>query len=273
MKALRTAGFYLVAGLFFLWAVFPFYYAVVTSLKTGFAVMTPTLWPSAPSFANYVHIFELGFGRNVLNSVIVATLTVLVAGLVSLLAAYALSRVSFRGRSTLLVTMLGATMFPQAAVLSGLFSVIRGLGLYNTWWGLIFSYLLFTVPFTVWVLTAFMRELPQELEEAAIIDGAGPWVIVTRIFLPLLAPAMAATGLLAFIAAWNEFLFALTFTLDNTARTVPVAITVFGGSSSFMPPYGNIMAASAVVSAPLVVLVLVFQRWITSGLTMGAVKG
>lgn len=273
MKMLRRLGYYLLALVFFVWAVFPFYYAVITSLKTGFAVMTPTLWTHTPSLANYRHIFALGFGHNILNSVIVAVLTVFIAGLISLLAAYALSRISFRGRSTLLVTMLGATMFPQAAVLSGLFSVIRSLGLYNTWWGLVFSYLLFTVPFTVWVLTAFMRELPQELEEAALIEGASPWVVVTRIFLPLLAPAMVATALLAFIAAWNEFLFALTFTLDNSARTVPVAITVFGSSSSFMPPYGNIMAASVVVSTPLVVLVLFFQRWIISGLTLGAVKG
>jgi trehalose/maltose transport system permease protein len=164
-------------------------------------------------------------------------------------------------------------MFPQMAVLAGLFEVIRAMGIYNTPWALIFSYTIFTLPFTVWVLTTFMRDLPIEIEEAAIVDGASPWVIITRVFLPLMWPALVTTGLLAFIGAWNEFLFALTFTASNDTRTVPVAIALLSGSTQYEIPWGRIMAASVIVTIPLVILVLIFQRKIVSGLTAGGVKG
>ncbi|MEZ5479625.1 MAG: carbohydrate ABC transporter permease [Thiolinea sp.] len=147
------------------------------------------------------------------------------------------------------------------------------MGLYNSLPGLMLTYMIFTLPFTVWVLTTFMRDLPKELEEAAIMDGATPWVIIRQVFMPLLWPAMVTTGLLAFIAAWNEFLFALTFILSNETRTVPVAIASMGGASEFELPWGTIMAASVVVTIPVVALVLIFQRKIVSGLTAGAVKG
>ncbi|MCG8314172.1 MAG: carbohydrate ABC transporter permease, partial [Pseudomonadales bacterium] len=147
------------------------------------------------------------------------------------------------------------------------------LGLYNNLLALSLSYLMFTLPFTVWVLTTFMRELPKELEEAAIVDGATPFIIVTRIFMPLMGPALVTTGLLAFIVAWNEFLFALTFTLSSEMRTVPVAIALISGASTHELPWGNIMAASVIVTVPLIVLVLIFQRRIVSGLTAGAIKG
>ncbi|HEU4727206.1 MAG TPA: carbohydrate ABC transporter permease, partial [Kofleriaceae bacterium] len=188
-------------------------------------------------------------------------------------AAFALARIQFRGRGFLLVTILGVSMFPQVAVLSGMFQLIRGLGLYNHLAALVISYMIFTLPFTVWVLTTFMRELPRELEEAAILDGASSWTIVRRVFLPLMWPALVTTGLLAFIAAWNEFLFALTFTLTNDKRTVPVGIATMSGASAHELPWGNIMAASVIVTLPLVLLVLGFQRRIVSGLTAGAVKG
>ena len=164
-------------------------------------------------------------------------------------------------------------MFPQIAVLSGMFELIRALGLYNHLSALIISYMIFTLPFTVWVLTTFMRDLPKELEEAAIVDGATPWVIIRRVFMPLMWPALVTTGLLAFIAAWNEFLFALTFTLTNETRTVPVGDRAHERRTAYEMPWGNIMAASVIVTVPLVVLVLIFQRKIVSGLTAGAVKG
>jgi trehalose/maltose transport system permease protein len=189
------------------------------------------------------------------------------------LAAFALGRIRFRGRSVLLFTILGVSMFPQVAVLSGMFELIRWLGLYNRLPALVLSYMIFTLPFTVWVLTTFIRALPKELEEAAIVDGAKPLTIVTKVFLPLLSPALITTGLLAFIAAWNEFLFALTFTLSGEQRTVPVAIALISGASAYELPWGNIMAASVVVTLPLIVMVLFFQRRIVSGLTAGAVKG
>jgi trehalose/maltose transport system permease protein len=154
-----------------------------------------------------------------------------------------------------------------------MFELIRWLGLYNRLPAMIVSYMLMTLPFTIWILTTFMRELPIELEEAAIMDGASPWVVVTRVFLPLLGPSLATTGLLAFIAAWNEFIFALTFTLSDEARTVPVAIALLGGNTEFELPWGLVMAASVTVTVPLIVLVLIFQRRIVAGLTAGAVKG
>jgi trehalose/maltose transport system permease protein len=216
---------------------------------------------------------EQPFGRNILNSLLVACSTVAISLALAVTAAYALGRVAFRGRSFLLAAILSVSMFPQVAVLSGLFELIRAFGLYNNLLALTLSYLIFTVPFTTWVLTTFMAEMPRELEEAAIVDGATPWVTLTRIFLPLMGPALAATGLLAFIVAWNEFLFALTFTLTNEMRTVPVAIALITGASPYELPWGKIMAASVIVTLPLVVLVLVFQRRIVSGLMAGAVKG
>src|SRR5262245_61419144 len=179
----------------------------------------------------------------------------------------------FRGRGALLMMILAVSMFPQVAVLSGMFELVRWLGLYNNLLSLTLSYMIFTIPFTVWVLTTFMRGLPKELEEAAVMDGAKPWTIITRVFMPLLWPALVTTGLLAFIAAWNEFLFALTFTLTNTRRTVPVAIALITGARQHELPWGNIMAASVIVTVPVVLMVLFFQRRIVSGLTAGAVKG
>ena len=164
-------------------------------------------------------------------------------------------------------------MFPQIAVLSGMFELIRWLGLYNHVGSLVMAYLLFTLPFTIWVLTSFMREFPRELSEAAIMDGCSHWRTLTRIYLPLMGPALASTGLLAFIAAWNEFLFALTFILTDENRTIPVAIGLISGNSRYEFPFGPIMAASVIVTLPLIVLVLIFQRKIVSGLTAGAVKG
>ncbi len=273
-KALRSFGFWLLVALVLLYLLFPFYYAVITSLKSGSAIFSVDYWPTAFDLSNYGRVFaEQSFARNILNSVMIATAVVAISLALGLTASFALGRIRFRGRATLLLAILSVSMFPQVAVLSGLFELIRVLGLFNNPLGLILSYLIFTLPFTVWVLTAFMRDLPVEIEEAAIMDGASPWVRLTRVFLPLLAPAMVTTGLLAFIVAWNEFLFALTFTLSNEQRTVPVAIALITGASEFEVPWGNIMAASIIVTLPLIALVLVFQRRLVAGLTAGAVKG
>lgn len=274
MKALKTAGFYLLVAVIVFQAVFPFYYAVMTSFKTGSSLFAIDYLPKAFSLTNYQAVLGGGaFPRNFLNSVVVAAAVVALSMLLGLTAAFALSRISFRGRGLLLLTVLSVSMFPQIAVLAGLFEIIRALGIYNTPFALIFSYMIFTLPFTVWVLTTFMRDLPIEIEEAAIVDGASPWTIIVKVFLPLMWPALVTTGLLAFIAAWNEFLFALTFTSGDDQRTVPVAIALLSGATSFEIPWGLIMAASIIVTVPLIALVLVFQRKIISGLTAGGVKG
>lgn len=267
-------GFYLLVTVIVLYAVFPFYYAIVTSFKTGPELFSVDYFPVRWHWDNYIAVFrEQPFTHNIFNSVLVSFTVVALSLLLGVTAAFALGRVRFRGRGLLLLTVLGVSMFPQVAVLSGMFELIRGLGLYNNLLGLVVSYLIFTLPFTVWVLTTFMRDLPKELEEAAIMDGATPWQIIVKVFLPLMWPALVATGLLAFIAAWNEFLFALTFTLSNEQRTVPVTIALISGASQYELPWGNIMAASVIVTLPVVALVLIFQRRIVSGLTAGAVKG
>ena len=274
LALLRGAAFYLLVAVIVVVSIFPFYYAILTSLKSGTSLFTVNYWPRQFDLSNYVSVLQSGtFLRNIFNSVFVATLTVGVCLLLAVTSAYALSRVRFRGRGLLLITILAVSMFPQIAVLAGLFELIRALGIYNTPWALILSYTVFTLPFTVWVLTTFMRQLPVEIEEAAIVDGATPLQVIVRVFLPLLWPALVATGLLAFIGAWNEFLFALTFTSSDQTRTVPVAIALLSGSTEFETPWGLIMAASVVVTLPLIVLVLIFQQKIVAGLTSGGVKG
>ncbi|WP_188008656.1 carbohydrate ABC transporter permease [Grimontia hollisae] len=267
-------GFYLLVAVIVVFSVFPFYYAIVTSFKSGSALFQVEYLPSSLDWGNYASVFSGGvFERNLLNSVLVSTVVVAISLLLGVTASYALGRIRFRGRNIVLLTILGVSMFPQVAVLSGLFELIRAFGLYNSMPGLALAYMIFTLPFTVWVLTTFMKQLPLELEEAAIVDGATPWQIITKVLMPLLWPALVTTGLLAFIAAWNEFLFALTFTLTNEQRTVPVAIALISGAGQYELPWGTIMAASVIVTVPLIVLVLVFQRRIVSGLTAGAVKG
>ena len=266
-------GFYLLMAVIIFYTVFPFYWAIVSSMKPSSEMFQVNFFPPI-NFDNYRAVFGgQPFGTNILNSVLVAVSTVIISLALAVTAAYALGRIRFRGRSVLLFAILGVSMFPQIAVLSGMFELVRWLGLYNRLPALTLSYMIFTLPFTVWVLTTFMRELPKELEEAAIVDGAKPLMIITKVFMPLLTPALATTGLLAFIAAWNEFLFALTFTLSTEQRTVPVAIALISGASAYELPWGNIMAASVIVTIPLIVLVLIFQRQIVSGLTAGAVKG
>ncbi len=273
----KASAFYAFVVFIVLQAVFPLYYAIITSFKSGTALFEISYLPTTFSLENYQTVLFKGNGAfigNLWNSFWVATLTVTVALFLGVTAAYSLSRIKFRGRGLLLMTILAVSMFPQVAVLAGLFQVVQTLGLYNTDWSLIFSYTIFTLPFTVWVLTTFMRDLPIELEEAAIVDGATPWIIIRRIFMPLMWPALVTTGLLAFIAAWNEYLFALTFTASSDKnRTVPVGIALLSGNSDHEIPWGLIMAASVIVTLPLIALVLIFQKKIIAGLTAGGVKG
>lgn len=270
------ALFWAVGGLILFYVLFPFYWAVKTSLTApGDLPRSALAWfPDHPTLRNFVDVFRgQPFARNLWNSLVVALSTVLLSLTLASLAAYALGKFRFRGKRTLLYAILAVSVFPQIALLPGLYTVVQGLGLYNTRGALVLSYLIFTLPFTVWTLTTFVRQIPDELEEAAVMDGASVLETLFRVLLPVMTPALVTTGLLAFINAWNEFLFALTFTFDNSSRTVPVAIGFFTGASHHEHPFARIMAASVVVTVPLIVLVLVFQRRIVSGLTAGAVKG
>ena len=268
--------FWIFVVVIFIYLMFPFYWAIVSALKSERELFqTPaTLWPTNPTLINFQAVLSNpAFLRGLLNSVIVAGMTTLLALLVGSFAAYALGKLRFRGKDISLYVILSMTMFPQIAILSGLYAVIRFLNLPTTL-SLILTYLLFSLPFTVWVLTAFFRTLPDSLLQAAQVDGANMMQTFWQVLLPLTAPALVTTGLLAFIGAWNEYLFALTFTaFDKPSQTVPVAIAQLSGRIARQEPFGEIMAASVLVSIPLVILVLIFQNRIVDGLTAGAVKG
>ncbi|WP_437566399.1 carbohydrate ABC transporter permease [Sorangium sp. So ce542] len=276
-RALR-AVFYLLVAAVVVFTVFPFVWAFVSSIKPDDELFTTPIryWPGRPTLENYRLVLDNGeFQTALLNSVIVAVSVTALSLAVGSLAAYALGRFRFRGRSAVLYVVLAMTIFPQIAVLGALFEMINFFKLYNQLPALVLTYLIFTLPFTVWVLTGFLKAIPREIEEAAYVDGATPWQVFTRIMLPLSVPGMATTGILAFIAAWNEFLFALSFTQTPDKRTVTYAIQAFSTTTSglYEIPWGQTMAASIVVTVPLVVLTLVFQRRILAGLTAGAVKG
>jgi trehalose/maltose transport system permease protein len=266
--------FYLLVAVILVFNLFPFVYALVSSFRPSSDLFSTSLWPKALGFDHYQQVFkDARFVGSLINSIIVAGSTVLISLALGSVCAYALGRLPFRFKAAVLYLVLTMTMFPQISVLSGLFVMLKGLDLFNTRQGLIMTYLIFTMPFTIWVMTQYFRSLPKELEEAAYVDGASPLTVFWQILLPLTMPGLVSTGLLAFIAAWNEFLFALTFTVTDTMKTVPVVISQFSGSTAFEQPWGSIMAASMVVTIPLVILVMIFLYRIVAGLTAGAVKG
>ena len=275
-RIVRTVGFWLIIVLILVYTLFPFYWAFNTSLKGENEIFaSASLVVRNPTVQNYESVFQNErFVRGLINSTIVAGGSTLLALVVGSFAAYALGRLHFRGRTMMMYAVLAMTMFPQISILSGLFSIVRDLNLYGQLSSLIVTYPLITLPFTVWTLTTFFKGLPGELEQAALVDGATGFQTFYLILLPLTAPALVTTGLLSFISAWNEYLFALTFTTINpSAQTVPLAIALFSGRLQRQDPIAEVMAASIIVTIPLIVLVLIFQRRIVEGLTAGAVKG
>lgn len=265
-----------------IWMLFPFYWMINSSFKTEaqLQMMPATAVPRdvtgdlSPTLRNYEAVMSnQAFLRAIVNSAIVAVCVTLLALAIGAFAGFALGKLRYKGKTITLYTILAMTMFPQIAVLTGLYAIINNLGL-DAIPSLIFTYLLFSLPFTAWVLTAFFRELPLEIMQSAQVDGASPFQTFYMILLPLTAPALATTGLLAFIGSWNEYLFALTFTsVEPAARTLPVIIANFPAQFSRQTPFGEIMAAGVVSSIPLIIMVFIFQRRIVSGLTAGAVKG
>jgi trehalose/maltose transport system permease protein len=277
-RFIRRIPFYILIAFIFIYAVFPFYWAIRSAFTPeGDLFRTPVQYiPENPTLENFRDVLgSSDFKRALLNSTIVAGSVTLVALAVGALAGYALGRCRFRGRPATLYRLLSMTIFPQIAILGALYTMINRFGLYNSLGALIFSYMILVLPFTVWVLTSFMQALPRDLEEAAYVDGASPLQTFYRVMLPLVAPGLVTAGLLAFIAAWNEFLFALSFTQTPDKYTVPVAIVSFTGESgsTFQVPWGQIMAATVIVTVPLIVITLILQRRILAGLTAGAVKG
>jgi trehalose/maltose transport system permease protein len=270
--------FWLLIAAIFVYALFPFYWAVRSAFTPSSELFnTPiSYWPSNPTLQNFKDVLSSSYFRQaLLNSTIVAGSVTLVSLAVGSLAAYALGRFRFRGRAPVMYLMLSMTIFPQIAILGALYTAITRFHLYDQLGALIVTYLIFTLPFTVWVLTSFMRQLPGDLEEAAYVDGATPLQVFWKVLLPLIAPGLVTTGLLAFIAAWNEYLYAVSFIQSPKHYTVPVAIASFTGASgnAFQTPWGQLMAATVVVTLPLIAATLILQRRILAGLTAGAVKG
>lgn len=276
-KLRKSAGdvlFYGMVGLVVFFIAFPFLWQILTSFKPPEQLykMPPDWWPSRFYLGSYQAVFiTRPFLTNLKNSFIVAGTTTLFSLLVGSLSAYALARLHFRGKRLILSMVLAVSMFPGIAIVSPLFLFMRNIGLLNTYFALILPYTTFTMPLTIWVLTNFFKEIPFDLEEAARVDGCTPLRAFAQVIMPLAAPGMFTTAILVFIFAWNEFLLALIFTTKAALRTVTVAIAMFPGEHEI--PWGDIAAASVVVTVPLIILVLIFQRRIIAGLTAGAVKG
>ena len=267
---------YIGVALIVIWGLAPFYWMVVTSFRQVGYTFDNTLWPTHLTLDNYKTAFstQLGnhFARALANSLLIGVVTTVIGLAAGVFAAYALARLNFRSKFLVTGFILGASMFPLVALVTPLFQLFTDIGWMGTYQALIVPDISFVLPLTIYTLTAFFNEMPWELEEAARIDGATQWQAFRKVILPLAAPGLFTTAILAFIAAWNEFLIASQFSDDKT-QPVTVAIASFTGSQPHQEPYTTIMAAGTIVTVPLVILVLAFQRQIVSGLTAGGVKG
>jgi multiple sugar transport system permease protein len=256
------------------YCVAPYYWMVVSSFRRTSDIFSLSPIPRPFSLENYAAVFDPGqsFGRAIINSVIVAGTTTVVALLIGITTSYALARLRFRFKRTLLAMIIATSMFPQVAIVVPLLKLFTGIGWINTYQAMILPSLSFALPLAVWTLTTFFRQLPVELEQAAMVDGCTRWQAFRRIILPLAAPGVFTTAIITFIGAWNEFLIALSMTNSPDYQTAPVAISKFSGAAAFVAPFGSQMAAGVVVTIPLLILVMVFQRRIVAGLASGAVK-
>jgi multiple sugar transport system permease protein len=266
------------------YALFPVLWIISLSLKTPATVTVKpdegfwsTLVPSDATFKNYEALFKDGldgpFLKPLINSIGIALIATLIAIVLASFAAYAIARLEFPGKTLVLGGALAIAMFPPISTVGPLFDMWRSLGLYDTWAGLIIPYLSFSLPLAIYTLVAFFREIPWDLEQAAQVDGATPFQAFRKVIVPLATPGMFTAAILVFIFAWNDFLFAISLTSSDASRTVPAALAFFTGDSQFTQPFANIAAAAVIVTIPIIIFVLVFQRRIVAGLTSGAVKG
>jgi multiple sugar transport system permease protein len=261
-----------------IFALIPVLWLISISLKPPEAISDGRFIPSEVSFDNYKSLFEGGidespFIKPLINSILIALTTTVISIVLASFAAYAIARLEFPGKRVILAGALAIAMFPPISTIGPLFDMWRAIGLYDTYPGLIIPYLTFSLPLAIYALVAFFREIPWELEQAAQVDGATPFQAFRKVIVPLAAPGMFTAAILVFIFAWNDFLFAISLTSSDASRTVPASLAFFTGESSFTEPTGSIAAAAVVVTVPIIVFVLFFQRRIVSGLTAGAVKG
>jgi trehalose/maltose transport system permease protein len=255
-------------------AIIPVLWIVSLSFKDPSTITDATFWPTRWTWQNYFGIFSTSdFTRALVNSIGIGLIATFIAVVFASMAAYAVARLRFPGKRALIGMSLLIAMFPAISLVSPLFNIERMLGLFDTWPGLIIPYVTFGLPLAIYTLSAFFREIPWELEKAAKMDGATPFQAFTKVIAPLAAPGMFTTAILVFIFCWNDFVFAISLTSTTRARTVPAAIGFFTGDSQFESPVGSIAAASVIITVPIIVFVLFFQRRIVAGLTSGAVKG
>lgn len=272
-KYLSKIGFYVFLAIFLLIIIFPFYYELITSIKTPNEIFSSfNLIPSTITAISYKLVFTARpFAKFLWNSFVISGITTVFSIGIASFTAYAIARLKFRGKTIVLGLVLAVSMFPQISTISPIYVFMKTMGLRDTYAGLVIPYITFALPLAIWNLTTFFKEIPFELEESAKIDGASVLQTFMKVILPLAAPGTFTTAILVFIAAWNEYLFALTINTKDIRKTVPVAISMFQGQ--YTVPWGEIAAATIVVTVPLIVMVLIFQRRIVSGLTAGAVKG
>ncbi|PKK15936.1 carbohydrate ABC transporter permease [Thermomonospora sp. CIF 1] len=256
------------------YALIPVLWIVSLSLKTPDTFTDGSFIPRRWTLENYRGVFDNpDFVRGLINSIGIGLIATLIALVLGTMAAYAIARLDFPGKNLLVGASLLVAMFPQISLVSPLFQIERTLGLFDTWPGLIIPYITFALPLTIFTLSSFLREIPWELEQAAKMDGATPFQAFWQVIAPLAAPGMVTAAILTFIFCWNDFLFAISLTSSDRARTAPATISFFTGSSQFEDPTGSIAAAAVIITVPIIVFVLLFQRRIVSGLTSGAVKG
>ncbi len=269
-KTLWTVG----AVVIVVYALIPVAWIASLSLKETADLDDGKFFPRSITFDNYTSIFDDSqFTAALRNSIGIALLATVFAVTLAMFAAYAIVRLEFPGKAILLSGALAIAMFPPISVVGPLFNMWRDLHLFDTWPGLIIPYMTFTLPLAIWTLSAFFREIPWDLDKAARVDGATPFQAFRKVIAPLAAPGVFTAAILVFIFAWNDFLFAISLTSTDRARTVPAALAFFSGDSQFAQPTGSIAAAAVVVTVPIIIMVLVFQRRIVAGLTSGAVKG
>lgn len=270
-RKLTWAG---VNALVLLYAFIPVIWIISLSLKDSGTLNDGNFLPRSPSFASYSSIFaDDDFLRALLNSIGICLIATVIALLLGTMAAYAIARLDFPGKAAIIAMSLMIAMFPQIALVTPLFKIMTSLGLFDTWAALIIPYVTFALPLSIYTLTAFFREIPWELEKAAKMDGATPYQAFRKVITPLVMPGVFITAILVFIACWNDFLFAISFTSTSASRTVPAAMSYFTGATTFERPTAAIAAAAVVITIPIVIFVLIFQRRIVAGLTNGAVKG
>jgi multiple sugar transport system permease protein len=256
------------------WTLFPLWWLVALSFKDPTTLTDGSFWPIKWSGANYSGIFQTSaFIRPLINSIGIGLISTVISVVLATMAAYAIARLKFPGKGVLIGVSLMIAMFPPISLVNPMFNIERQIGLFNTWPGLIIPYLAFSLPLAIYTLSAFFREIPWDLEKAAKVDGASQRQIFTTVIAPLAIPGIATTAILVFMFSWNEFLFAISLTSTNAARTAPAAMGFFTGVSQFTFPIGSIAAAAVIITIPIVIFVMIFQRRIVSGLTSGAVKG